>query len=257
MKYILNNKKDLRKKSKVTSGNIKKLPVEVINTYKRFLNTPYYINKHSAKLKKPVYVGKGSPEEIDKLVYRLSGNKKLSGKERFDILKKNNIGIDCSGFITYILDSRAEKKFNLHIWTIIKKRSINPMRMLAYKIKPTTSKMNAYTLTNNINTIKIAAVKDVQPGDLIKINGGRHIAIISQVEYKQNKKLGLKVSKIRYWHSTEGIGVCEGEIKIKDENKGLDEQEWIKIPNAKYQTYSLYRKKINSNGIRRLKFKLF
>ncbi|MHB8443235.1 MAG: hypothetical protein ACYDAS_02625 [Patescibacteria group bacterium] len=253
----MNNKKDTIKKSKITSGKIKKLPIEVINTYKRFLNTPYYINKHSAKLKKPVYVGKGSPEEIEKLVYKLSGNKKISGKDRFDILKKHNIGIDCSGFITYILDSRVEKKFNTHIWTIIKKRSMNPMRMLAYKIKPTTSKMNAHTLTNNINTIKISTIKDVKPGDLIKINGGRHIAIISQVEYKQNKKSELKVSKIKYWHSTEGIGVCEGEIKIKDENRGLGAQEWIKIPNAKYQTYSLYRKKINSNGIRRLKFELF
>ncbi len=254
----MNNKKDIKKENSITSGKIKKLPIEVINTYKRFLNTPYYINKRSAKLKKPVYVGKGSPEEIDKLVNKLSGNnKKVSGKERFDILRKNSIGIDCSGFITYILDSRAEKKFNKHIWTIIKKRSINPIRMFAYKVKPTTSKMNAYTLTNNINTIKISTIKDSKPGDLIKINGGRHIAIISQVEYKRSKESGFKVSKIKYWHSTEGIGVCEGEITIKDENKGLDGQEWIKIPNAKYQTYSLYRKKINSNGIRRLKFKLF
>jgi hypothetical protein len=233
-------------KSKVIS-----LPKDMLKVYENYKYTPYYMNIGSAKLKKYVYVGKGTPDEINKMLYKLTGNKKISNKERMEILKKNHIGIDCSGFIANILDARTMKKYNTHIWKMIKKSTINPIKLFKYKVRPSSTKLNAATLTSDINTIEINNIKNIKVGDLIKLNGGKHIAIISKIEYSKDK-----IHKIYYLQSTERVGVMEGWIKIKDETKSLDFQIWQKIKNAQYQPYSLYRRKINSNGIRRLKFNI-
>ena len=225
------------------------LPKNALNVYENYKYTPYYINIGSAKFKKYVHVGKGTYEEINRELQKLTNNKKISQKERFEILRKNKIGIDCSGFIINILDVITEKKYGKHVWKLLKKPTVNPIKLFKYTIRPKTSKLNAAVLTSDINTKKIETVKNIKVGDLIKSNGGKHVAIIHRLEY-----IDGKVHKIYYLQSTEKIGVMEGWIKIKDENKSLDTQLWQKIKGAQYQPYYLYRRKINNNDIRRLNF---
>lgn len=234
-----------------TKTRVVSLPKDILRMYESYKYTPYFMNIGSAKLKKYVYVGKGSAEEIHSELRKLTNNKKVSNKERFEILKKNKIGIDCSGFIVNLLDVLIQKKYKTHIWKMIKKPTLSPIKLFKYSIRPKSTKLNAAVLTSDINTNKIEKVKDIKVGDLIKLNGGKHIAIISKIEYVNGN-----INKIYYLQSTEKIGVMEGWIKIKDPDKTLDFQSWQKIKGAQYQPYYLYRRKINSNGIRRLKFKI-
>jgi hypothetical protein len=233
----------------MNDSKVKKLPKECFDLYQRYENTPYYINRSKNKFLSSVNLGKGSPDEIDKFIKDNNNNKLIKGKNRYKFLEEKKVGIDCSGFVTHILNIIALKKRDKNIWEIIVKRTKNPIKIFySHKIRPVSSKMNADTLTNEDNSISISKVKDIKPGDLIRMNGGKHVAIISQLNY--NKGV---LSKITYWQSTENIGVCESYIIVKNENKGLQDQEWQKIKGAEYQPIYLYKKKINSNGVRRLK----
>ena len=227
---------------------IKKLPKECFDIYDQYNNVPYYINKSKNKFLKDIKKGKASPKQIDQFI--LNNNKKLlKGKKKYDFLKTNKIGVDCSGFVSNILDPLSLKNKNVHIWEIVKSDTKNPLKKFySHKIRPMSSKMNADTLTNSLNSIEVNKVKDIKPGDLIRMNGGKHIAIVSEVHYNKNV-----ISKIVYWQSTENIGVCQSEIIIKNQNKELKDQIWKKIKGSKYDTLYLYKKKINSNGVRRLK----
>ncbi len=227
---------------------VKKLPKECFDVFNSYKFTPYYINKSKSKFKSHLESGKASPKEINDYIYS-KFQKKITSKKRYDFLKKENIGIDCSGFVSYILNAYSQKKINKNIYDIIKKTTLNPFRyFISYKFTPIKSKLNSETLTNNINTIKIDKINDIRPGDLIRMNGGAHIAIISEIEYK-----GKNVSKIKYWQSTEKKGVCESEIIIKNVKLPLKDQYWKDINGALYKPLYLFKKKINSNGIRRLK----
>jgi hypothetical protein len=226
---------------------VKTLPKETVDIYKRYLNTPYFINKSKNKFLKNLNTGKATVEELE--TFLKENQIEINSKERFDFLKKNNVGVDCSGFVSRILDSISLQRNGVHIWKIVKRKTINPVKVIySHRVRPVNAKMNADTITNNENTNEVKSLKDVIPSDLIRMNGGKHIAIISET-LRENGVL----KKIKYWHSTEGVGVCEGDIIIKDENKPLQYQEWKKIKGAEYQPLDLYKKRINSNSIRRLK----
>ena len=233
----------------MNDSKIQKLPKECFDLYQRYIDTPYYINKSKNKFLRSINLGKANPDDIDKFIKDNNNNKLLKGRYRYKFLEERKVGIDCSGFVTNILDIVAEKKRNTHIWNLVVKKSKNPIKILySHRVRPVISKMNVDTMTNEHNSIGIKKIKDIKPGDLIRMNGGQHVAIISIVHY--NKSI---VSKIVYWQSTENVGVCESEIIVKNQNKDLKDQEWKTIKGAKYQPLYLYKKKINSNGVRRLK----
>lgn len=226
-----------------------KLPKEGEEVYNKFKNFPYYIHKSGARLQKYTVVGKGSPEAIEKHLQNIVKKRIDDPKERRQLMQDNKLGIDCSGFVSYILDAIVYKKTGNHIWKYIKKPTINPIKVLAHKTRPISSKLNAATLTSDLNTVKINNINDIKVGDLIRFNGGAHVAIINQVEYFNNR-----VKSIKYIHSTEGAGVSEGIINIKDDKKPLEMQEWKEVKGAKFQPLYLFKKKVNNNGIRRLKY---
>ncbi len=233
----------------MNDSKVKKLPKECFDLYQRYINTPYYINKSKNKFLSSINLGKANPDEIDQFIKDNNNNKLLKGEKRYKFLEERRVGIDCSGFVTNIMDIVAIKNKDKHIWELIVKKSKNPIKILySHRVRPITSKMNADTLTNDDNSIAIKKVKDIKPGDLIRMNGGQHVAIISELNY--NKAV---LSKIVYWQSTENVGVCTSEIIVKNQNKDLIDQDWKTIKGAKYQPLYLYKKKINSNGVRRLK----
>ena len=226
-----------------------KLPKEAEEVYNKFKNFPYYIHKSGARLQKYTIVGKGYPEDIEKHLQYIVKRKIENPTEKRKLMEENKLGIDCSGFVSYILDAIVYKKTGNHIWKYIKKPTINPIKAISHKLRPISSKLNAATLTSDINTTRINNINEIQVGDLIRFNGGAHVAIINQVTYFNNR-----VKSIKYIHSTEGAGVSEGIINIKDDKKPLEIQEWKEVKGAKFQPLYLFKKKINNNGVRRLKY---
>ena len=58
-----------------TKTRVVSLPKDILRMYESYKYTPYFMNIGSAKLKKYVYVGKGSAEEIHSELRKLTNNK--------------------------------------------------------------------------------------------------------------------------------------------------------------------------------------
>ena len=171
-------------------------------------NCPYWANKlvGGQVAIRGFLNGKGDAAgirmELEKLILRDPENKKiLSGQNNLNkFAKRNRIGIDCSGIVFRILT----KIVNL---SDIFKGGIN--------------KTNARMLTSPEYNILINSTGKSQIGDMIRINGGRHVAVI----------VSCGNGNITYVHSsyllTQTRGVHLGKIQITDQNKGLEHQKWL------------------------------
>lgn len=242
------------------------LPLQVSNVINNYFNIkagdesvvcPYYINIQK-RLAHPTLTGKGNPQEIEDLLNGLSSSLNFSfEKKSLDEVRKfmikNDIGIDCSGFVARLLDILLICKTNKGLTEhFIHKKS--PYRNFIYKLRP-WSNMSADSLTNEKNTFKID-YHDVKPGDLIRSKGsiqGAHILFITNVERKQNE-----LKSIQYVHSTarygDSNGVRLGQINITSSSEPLQNQEWIDNDiDGSNPTLDGYKKFVTDNGIRRFK----
>jgi hypothetical protein len=227
---------------------------------KKTIITPYYINTNRNKDLRAM-VGKGTPDEIimeARIWEKLKGVhfKTMSESEIKQFLMDIGIGIDCSGFVSHVLDSLVLKNKNKHLWRVAEIPQKDLFSKLKYLLKP-VEKLGADVLTNQENSIEIA-IKDVRPGDLIrskwKKNNTHHIQIITKVVYEDNQIPTL----IEYTHSTpyygESNGVKTGEIKITDIDKTLKEQEWLEVDKFGVNfTLEGFLNNVEDNGLRRLK----
>jgi hypothetical protein len=235
---------------------------------------PYYINRRGARTQLRVLVGKGLPDEIveeSKIIsiqYELglfdkNGRCDERGAELIrKFLVDQNIGIECSGFVSHILRAHylETKKFD-----ITKKLNICPsgkfIRKLICKLRPIEN-MNVSIFADNSNSSIInteqSGYDQVQAGDYIIImetgplQKRNHIILIRGVENKI-----INYVHARAWSSEGkyGHGVTEGKIRIINNNKNLLEQEWIENEkiNDQNETY-LEAKQAKILELRRLKF---
>ncbi len=220
------------------------------------VKTPYYMNeKHDRRGELRSLVGKGSPTEIEEEVIifaklRNFNLKKASKKQIRAFMKEEGIGVECSGFVSNILDQWLRAIGKGSLYSNIKFENKNIFDAIVKYIRPIQN-ISADLLTNNTNSTPVE-IKDARPGDLLRLKGikkGHHVAIITQV--KQNT--------ITYIHSTthygEENGVREGKIKITDKNKDLGEQEWKEVDKDNVcWTLKQYLRQKEDNGIRRPKF---
>lgn len=159
--------------------------------------------------------GKGSAnqiqEELKRRLDNLSTDSKftLTGENLRKFAKREKIGIDCSGFAYRLLEELVRLKYRgCQIGNLSK--------VYAGGINRT----NADTLTKDDYCVRILAINDYKMGDLIRINGGKHVAVIWE---KRNDQLV-------YVHSHDNTliqGVHRGLIKIIDPFKPLQFQEWL------------------------------
>ncbi len=190
------------------------------------IRCPYFQNVTKKRVS-PVFAGKGLPEEIEKEVKNILGQKLLSRVDSNQLrlyLILANLGIDCSGLVTNILDSFLKEKDLGPIEKIIKYPTSNPLRLLVYQYRP-RSNIAASTLTHLLNTYSVKNFNQVKIGDLLKI-GDHHVALINEVELNQKNQ----VIRIGYIHSTsdylEEHGVRQGNIFITNREKPLEKQKW-------------------------------
>jgi len=223
-----------------------------IGKYK--IQCPYFQNI-AKKNGRSVYIGKGLPGEIEmqtEILFKSLG-KDLNSPDPSTIrhyMVMAGLGIDCSGFAVRIIDNLLREKGTGSI-----RKNLRPnhslLSLIRFFFRPYTN-LSAANLTSNVNCIKVKNIKDVLPGDLIKIGKG-HVALVTKVKKENNK-----VKKINYCHSTSDYyelhGVRSGEIIISSNSNSLSKQKWTEYYRGRNWMLEDYLKaNKNERGIRRLK----
>lgn len=238
--------------------DVKKNTLELIKTYSglklagHLVQCPYFNNKR-ARLRgalRPL-IGKGTAKEIVEEAEILAMKEKINLTEISDgavkkFLVDHNLGIDCSGFVFYLLEAELSVRKNISLKNKIRFEPIlNPLRSLIRKLR-VVENINVQVLSSEKNSATVN-LSDIQPADFIVIlNSGHdsardHVLFVQSVEYEKNIP-----SKIHYVHSfqwsTDGKynhGVRRGIIEIVNPGTPLTEQKWIEqnIEGEKNETY--------------------
>lgn len=212
----------------------------------KFVRCPYWMNKLKRGILGP-FGGKGNPEQIIKATKEAASNQNvdlysLSEEKIFDFMKKNRIGVDCSGFVFWMLDSLCQEKKGRGVSEYIF-CSNPPLK---------ASRANTATLLDKKN-VQAISLKDIKVGDLIRLNKGKHVAIVLHLlKDPQTRKL----LEIEYAHSssrTKIQGVHSARIRITDSSLSLNEQEWLELDrkNKPYNKENFFSDK--QDGLYRLK----
>lgn len=182
---------------------------------------PYWMNDLKEGIYGP-FGGKGLPEQIVEATENAAKPKgvdlaKMSEREVLDFMEQERIGVDCSGFVFWMLDSLDKEKGGNGIANDIP----------GCKGKVLECRANVAMLTDENITLPIEKVAEVRVGDMIRLGGGKHVAIVVGVTRDTQDKGELK--EIEYAHSsakTKEFGVHSALIKIIDPQGGLETQEW-------------------------------
>lgn len=239
---------------------------------------PYLNNAHKkqrAQLR--VLVGKGTPHEIveeakiismqyhaglfDKAGHCCLHNEHTGEKVTADEIRKflvdNNLGVECSGFVTQVL--RAHFKETIGIDIARKFYITSPRYFLRYLIsllRPVEN-IGVRRYCDDRNTKEILW-HDVQAGDVITVletgikNIYNHILLITD-------KTGdtIKYAHARAWsrEGKYGHGVAQGEIKITNPTGKLLDQTWTELSyiNEKNETWQ-EAKRAKILQVRRINF---
>lgn len=162
--------------------------------------TPYRRNEFGSYQKLgPEFQGKSSPQTLTKTTIRLTKEQgfnlsKASVEEIQHFMRKNKLGIDCSGFTYRMLDFLVKK---LGLGSLEKAAGFEHV-----------GRTNVAKLTSDEFTMPIENFGQTQPGDLIKINDSGDILHIMVI-------LENKDDVITYAHSSSATnpdGVSLGKI---------------------------------------------
>ena len=220
---------------------------------------PYFNNARKRKRGElRVLVGKGSPSEIVEEAKIISlqyhagifdhlGNCCLScsthnhgEKENEETVQQcirkflidNDLGIECSGFVTQVLRAHYLQTRGVDIVKKIQTVSArNFFRFLIAKLRPLEN-ISVKVLADKCNSVALSDWKSAQAGDLIvvlEIKAAKpynHILLVTENDGEK-----IKYVHARAWSSEGkyGHGVAEGVIKITSPEKGLLEQVWEEL----------------------------
>lgn len=249
--------------------NTEKIPESVEKLKNEYANltlgnkrvtAPYYINDKRRKDLRAM-VGKGTPEEIiveARIWEKLKGVdfNSMSEDQIKEFLMSKGIGIDCSGFVIHLMNTWFKEKTGKSIWGKLTPLKQSPIWRLRYNLRPAEN-MGADIMTDDDNSVPVD-LNDLRPGDLIrskaKKNNGHHVMLVSET----NRDDSGNLLSFKYIHSSPYFGkengIREGEIKITDINKPLQDQEWLEADeNGVKHTLEGYLVNVEDNGPRRLK----
>jgi hypothetical protein len=221
---------------------------------------PYYLNFKKLRMGLRVLVGKGTPEEIiqESLIYeklRRINFSQMTIEEIRDFLVKRHIGIDCSGFITHILDFWLRSQGKKHLWKYLHFPKQNFYQVITRKLRPVEN-ISAYLLTNDLNSSQIKDLYNIRCGDLIRLKGlkqGFHVMMISQIEKANGKIDSFQYIQASRWYNKEH-GARVGKVIIKDHLKPLVFQKWLDEQEGHNWTFEEICKDKDYSQIRRLKY---
>ena len=222
---------------------------------------PYFNNaKVHARGQLRVLIGKGTPQEIVEETKIISlqyhaglfdhdghcclhdGHGEKTGAEELrKFLIDHNLGIDCSGFATFILRMHFLETTGVDIAKKFVKNIPAPWwRKIIIRLRPVESIGVQSGYYNDKNTEKLGSEQTgydyskILPGDMVVMletgpnNKRNHMLVITDCDGQK-----IKYAHSRAWSSEGqyGHGVNIGEIKIAKPGQGLLAQEWTeKIP---------------------------
>ena len=217
--------------------------LDVINAYWKlkaaentYVRCPYFRNPRSGRDRwgLTAYSGKGSPQEIEdelRIVEKLEGVdfSKMPEAQIRDIMKKRKLGVECSGFITRVLDAWAREVHKKPIYSLIVfKKSV--LGWAYSKLRPYTH-IDVETLVDSRNAQVLEDVQEITPGVLIRFNTTiDHAVLVTETERDDQGKL----VRIRYAQSIleeNREGVKRGTIEFTDRSANeLLRQNWSEEP---------------------------
>ena len=172
-------------------------------------------------------------------------------------MMKLGIGIDCSGYATYILNEWMKSLHKPSLWRQLKYRDNGLYHRFRRWLRPVEN-VGANLLTSELNCLKVKNLDDIEPGDLIRAKGkqknAHHVAVITKV----TKSDDGKIESFDYVHShrfyKDQNGVRKGKVEITDPKKSLKDQKWEDDYKGKNYILEDLLVDYEDNGIRRLKF---
>lgn len=214
----------------------------------RFINCPFFMNNDPDWKDTPYYFsvprgGKMTPEEVTE---KLSGavrdsefdadNSSLKNLRMF--MRKNGIGVDCSGLTYQVLKYIYENSGG----SIFEEKVIGAQSNFRG-----VTKTNSDSLTSLKNSNLVAGIEDIKPGDIIRGHGGHHSIVI----------FGCERNLLRCIHSSDGtsaLGVSAFEINLIDLKHDIFHQDWSEVNNRgiKYNKRLLSKFK-DGDGVWRLR----
>lgn len=225
---------------------------ETVNEYLNFtvagkvVPIPYVLNRSRWNFWRTS--GKGLPENIKSELERDAISKKfdlsiMTEFEIYDFMRKRRIGIECSGFVFHVLNAylKALKEVRLED-VLLRYRGILGLierRLLKFQRH---HRINAKTLTSELNTKLVERVNQIKVGDLIRMSVKRsadHVLIVTDVMLDSFGH----VNKIMYAHSssktTKKRGPHIGEIIVTDDRLGVGDQNWLEesVNGLSYRQY--------------------
>lgn len=230
-------------------NNIKEKIYKYLNLYLRLklngkiFNCPYWSNRirEGKVVKRGFLNGKGDPLSIKnelELLLKKEINRSFILQNQKNFIKfarRNRIGIDCSGFVYQVLNQLVILEFKN-----VKVKSINEV------FTDGINKTDVKLISSQKFTDKIDKLVEIQLGDFIRLNGGRHVVLI----------LTTDNNFISYVHSsdlTQKTGVHLGNIKIVNKNQSLSNQVWLEKAKTGENFGKKYFKVNLGDGIYRLK----
>lgn len=195
--------------------------------------TKHHITTHTYTTKRfENYGAKGTPTQIRKVLLATAKKYhfdlgKADPKEITRFMEEKGIGIDCSGFVYYVLDGYLQKEKKLQLKNILLRYpgilgKIERFLLQYNRVR----RISVATFTNELNSVKIEKAKDIQVGDMLRLtpmgSSGKHIAIVIATSPKE----------ITYAMSSDETtiqGAHIAKIQITNPEKGLEYQKWLEI----------------------------
>lgn len=217
--------------------------LEVIHHYQKleaapgvFVRCPYYRSPGTGERRwgLVVFSGKGSPQDIEeelRMVERLEGVQFVSMSEDkiVSVMRKRRLGVDCSGFLTHVLDAWTMQEHRRHIWSFLKPQ-FGFFNAVYWLFRPLTH-MSVRVFASPRNAIELSSFQDVRPGDLMAFFGEiDHIAVVTHTYYDRGT-----LKRFDYAHSTleNGTGfVKEGSVECVSDVSDLSLCRWREEPDT-------------------------
>jgi hypothetical protein len=247
-----------------------------LTTINRFLHfkvgsavcsVPYFNNRTiGARAAVRAYNGKGNTDDITTEVETIIVKNHvplhaLADESLKKLLVDNRLGIDCSAFTYYILESENKSRrypsFRNRL-SAVNRRSLLGKIVWLWR---TVENCDVRTLASNLNSV-VVPLGDVKPGDIITMTGDNteaernHILVIHRVDYD-----GDVPREIHYSHAVAypedglyGTGARQGLIRITDVQKPLTEALWIEDDKQGTANRLHQRALKSTTEIRRLKW---
>ena len=237
-----------------------KLSPSALKTIHDYLNLPFfgisgvrcpYFNNARARQRGQlkVLIGKGTPEEIveEAKIISIQYRSNVFDKngvfnahvehpaehEQAECIRQflvdNNLGVDCSGFVTNVLQKHFQETKDIDLarklFVTSKK---NFLRWIISRLRP-VEQIGVKVYANDKNTSLVIDLQKIQPADLITMlktgpnKSHDHILLVTEIDGNR-----IKYASGRAWSAEGkyGHGVSEGVITITNPEKGLLEQVW-------------------------------